>query len=77
MEIERAFKQKDKVAYIFEDWERRLIAKALAPEIKKIEKKIQKIVDDPDNEGQATYLSQMSELRRTIACIQDMIQYLK
>jgi len=76
METEKSFYYKGKTAYIFEDWERQLIAKLLAPEIKKLEKKIEKIKDNPKNEGQATYLNDILCLRNEISSIQGMIAHL-
>ncbi len=64
-------------AYHFEDWEKKMIAKALKPVIKKMEKKIQDVYDDPNNEGQATYSTRIDELTREQKCIQEIIDEFK
>lgn len=64
-------------AYSFEKWEADLIAKLLSKEIPKLEKKIKKIEEDPENEGQATFLSEISEIRGEISSIKDIIENIK
>jgi hypothetical protein len=75
MEIEYSREVKGKVyAYRFHQWEKSIIAKALKPEIKKLQKKIEKIENDPNNEGQCTYADQIYELRYEIIAIEDIIK---
>jgi hypothetical protein len=70
MEIEYAKKQPIGPAinwvYGFDDYEKRVLVKAIAPEIKRLEKQIQKIEDNPENEGQATFLCAIDDLKRKI-----------
>lgn len=63
MEKEYSNEVKGRVhAYRFTTDEKQIIAKALKPEIKKLEKKIQKIENDPNNEGQVTYACRIDQL---------------
>ena len=79
MEFERAFhpERKNQLSFTFEIWEEQLIAKALVPEIKKREKKIEKIRDHPDNEGQATFIAQIDKLHAQIESIKNIIKILE
>lgn len=61
-------------AYRFEDFEMTAIAKSLAPEIRKRERKIQRIQDDPKNDGQATYAGKIDELRYEIEALEEIIR---
>jgi hypothetical protein len=75
MEIEYSTEIKGKVfAYRFTTFEMEVIAKALKPEVKRLEKKIQKIRDDPNNEGQATYACRIDEIRGDIESINEIIE---
>lgn len=56
MEFEYSSEVKGKVkAFRFEKWEQELIAKALKAERKKMYKAIERIENNPKNEGQVTY----------------------
>lgn len=61
-------------AYRFSDCEKKIIAKALVPELKKLQKKIDKIKNNPKNEGQSTYLQKIDDIRDEIDSIQDIIK---
>ncbi len=75
MEIEYSNEERGKTfAYRFIKWERQTIAKALKPEIKKLEKKIERIENDPNNEGQVTYLEAIREHRFEIKMLQEIIK---
>ena len=75
MEIEYSGEVRGRAyAYRFSNWEKKLIAKQLVPAIKKMEKKIERIKNNPKNEGQATYSSQVDELRAEIKDVQDIIK---
>ena len=75
MEKEYSNEVKGRVhAYRFDKWEKKLIAKALLPEIKKLNKKIQAVDNHPDNEGQVTFLEEKRMLRREIKLIQEIIE---
>lgn len=74
MEIEYSNETRGKIhAYRFDKWEMRLIGESLMIPIQKLEKKIERIQNNPKNEGQATYLSQIDYLRREIKCIRAII----
>lgn len=75
MEIEYSTEVKGKVfAYRFEDWEKQIIAKCLATEIKKRERKIESIRNHPKNEGQVTYYEKMKELGHEIMALSDIVK---
>jgi len=61
-------------AYRFEYWEKKTIAESLKPIIKKIEKKIDKIDNDPKNEGQVTFYEAKRELLYEIKAIKEIIE---
>lgn len=63
MELEYSFEHKGKIAYIFSNEEKKLIAKVLKPEIKKIERQIEKIENHPKNEGQVDFKEKIRNLR--------------
>jgi hypothetical protein len=64
MEIEYSNEVRGNVhAYRFEPWEKKAIAESLKPAIKRLEKKIDKIDNDPKNEGQVTFYEAKKELR--------------
>ncbi len=71
MKVERSFNYKSEFAYIFSKEEQNIIAKALKPEIKKLENKIVRIENNPKNEGQATYKEDIREIN---ALIFDLLQ---
>ena len=74
MEIEYSNDVRGKIhAYRFDKWEKETIAKALNPIIKKLEKEIEKIDNDPDNEGQVTYWDRKREIRNEIKCLSEII----
>ena len=60
-------------AYRLEGWEKLLISKSLIPEIKKLQKRIERLENNPRNEGQATYSVKIDELRREMNCVQQII----
>jgi phage host-nuclease inhibitor protein Gam len=61
-------------AYRFDDYEKQAIARGLKGEVKKLEKKIQKVENDPDNEGQVTYQCQIEELCRELNDLREIIK---
>ena len=75
MEVEYSNEVKGKVhAYRFSAWEKTIIAKALRPEIQKLEKKITRIRNNPKNEGQATYSEAIREARHEIETLEEIIK---
>lgn len=75
MEIEYSNEVRGKVfAYRFTTWEKELIAEALKPMIKKTERKIEKIRNNPKNEGQATYSQQIFDLRHEIRALEEIVK---
>lgn len=79
MEIDRAIAadRHNQFAYSFELWEEQLIAKCLQPEIKKMQKKIESIRNNPRNEGQAKYILQIDQLDSRIKSVEKIIANLK
>jgi hypothetical protein len=78
MEIEYSNEVRGKVhAYRFADWEKKAIAKALKPVIKKLEKEIEKIDNDPENEGQVTFREQQRQLGYEIEALNEIISEFK
>lgn len=75
MEIEYAIK--GGFAYVFTTAERETIIKALQKTLPSYDVKIQRILNDPKNEGQATYSCKIDELVREKKWIQEMIKELK
>lgn len=74
MDIEYSREVRNMVyAYRFELWERVLIAKCLRPELRAIQKKIERIKNDPRNEGQATYQVEIDSLHREKQLVQEII----
>lgn len=75
MEKEYSVEVRGKVhAYRFEPWEKLTIAKLLKKEIPKLKKKIDRIIDDPKNEGQATYQTAIEEIDNEINVLEDIIK---
>jgi DNA mismatch repair ATPase MutS len=75
MEIEYSSEKKGKIfAYRFEQWEMSTISKCLKPEVKRLEKKIESVRNNPRNEGQVTFQEQIRELRHEIQSLQDIIK---
>ena len=74
MEAEHTISKTADYAYTFSKWEQKLIARCIEPEIKKIEKKIARIENDPRNEGQVKYAVQIESLQSEIKTIKDIIQ---
>lgn len=72
MDVEHSI-QRGKFAYVFSNWEQEMIAKALKPEIPKLEKKIERIRNNPKNEGQVRYLVQIEDLYSKIEDIKQII----
>ena len=61
-------------AYRFDDDEKKIIIKAFQAEIKKLERKIERIKNHPKNEGQATFSMKIREVRLLIESYQDAIK---
>ena len=75
MEIEYSNEVRGQVfAYRFDGFEKQQIAAGLRLIIKKTEAKMQKIIDHPKNEGQATYASQVDELRYEIKVMEKIVK---
>lgn len=75
MEKEYSIEVRGKVhAYRFSDWEKNIIAEGVKPAIKKLEKKIEKIINNPKNEGQATYSCQIDEIQNGINELNDIVK---
>lgn len=53
MTAHNSYDDKKIVCYSFSVFDKRVIAKAFKPEIKKLQKQIEATKNDPDNEGQA------------------------
>ena len=78
MEVEYYQEVKGKVyAFRFGKWEQEVIAKSLVPEIKKRERQIEKIKNDPNNEGQVTYQVKIEEIDWEITCLRRIIDFMK
>lgn len=79
MEIEYSNEVKGEIhAYRFEEWEKKLIAKALTTEAKKLMHRILSIDNDPKNEGQVRFQVQKDSLYRELNIINDIIsEFLK
>lgn len=54
-----------------------LMTTGLKKSIRKREKAIQKIIDNPENEGQATYRSEIADIRFEIKDIEELVKELK
>lgn len=78
MEIEYSNEVKGRVyAYRFNDWEREILCKGLPNEINKIEKKIERIKNNPKNEGQVRYQVKIERLIRDRNDILEILKNLK
>lgn len=64
-------------AYRFAVWEREAIARALVQEIKKRERQIQRVENDPKNEGQVTFLIKIEDLEFEIKSLREIIDEMK
>ena len=74
MEFEYSSQVKGKViAFMFSKFEMKAIADALKPTLKKYDKSIEKIENDPDNDGQCTYAAKIDELIGNKEMIQEII----
>jgi hypothetical protein len=67
MEIAYASAKRGDVAYTFATWEKEAIVRGFKAEIKRLEKKIDRLENHPKNEGQVTYTE---EIRITRGCIE-------
>jgi hypothetical protein len=76
MEVERSI-NKGEFANTFSKWEKELIAKLVAKEIPKLERKIQKIIDNPKNEGQASYSWEVDKYRSRMRTIKEIHEEFK
>ena len=75
MEIEYSNEVRGKVfAHRFNPWEKMQIAEALKPLVKKFKKQMNKIINHPKNEGQATYSCQVKELSNDIKSLEEIIK---
>lgn len=74
MEIEYSINKQVKYAYTFSGWEKKHIAKCLKKSLKSFDKQIEKIENNPDNEGQATYSCQIDTLRSQKKEIEEIIK---
>lgn len=61
------------MSYRFTDFEKEMISKSLKPIIKSLEAKIEKVRNHPKNEGQATYMCQIDELRYQIQELESIV----
>ena len=74
MEIEYSNEVKGKVhAYRFSKWERNLISACLAKEIKVRNRRIEKILNNPKNEGQVTFSAEIKVIEVEISELQEII----
>ena len=73
MEIERCHNPNYKTAYLLSDFEIKKITKSLKSEIKNVKRKLDRLVNNPNNEGQATYLDKEDNLKEEIKQIEHMI----
>jgi hypothetical protein len=77
MDVEYSQEVNGKVyAFRFGKWEQEVIAKALEPEIKKRERQIEKIRNDPNNEGQVTYQVKIEDIDWEITCLKRIIDFM-
>ena len=60
-------------AYRFKKWEKQAICRGLASEIKRRHKQIERIDNNPKNEGQVTYLEEKRILRAEAEDLQEII----
>ena len=60
-------------AYRFTEWEMKTIAKALIPIVKNIEKTIEKIKNDPRNDGSLKFICRIEDLYGDIEVIEEII----
>lgn len=75
MEIEYSNEVKGKVhAYRFTTWEMLTIAQALRPIIRNLYKKIERIENNPRNEGQCTYSEQIRLIRMDIRELEEIVR---
>ena len=77
MQTEISFDRDRALLCRFEKWEMETVARCLKPEIKRLEKQIEKIDNDPDNEGQVDFLEAKRELRYQISEIKEIINTLQ
>ena len=74
MEFEYSQEVKGQVkAFRFEQWEQILIAKALTQERTKMYKRIERIENDPKNEGQVTFQETVRILDQEIRDVSEII----
>jgi hypothetical protein len=64
-------------AFVFTTDEKQLIIKAFQKHIAKLQKNIIKVEEHPDNEGQATFLCRLYELRYEVKSYEENIANLK
>jgi hypothetical protein len=75
MEFEYSKEHRGKVtAYTFTKDEKAYIASGLTSEIKKLEKKIERINNNPKNEGQATFITERRICRHEIEQLNEIIK---
>lgn len=56
----------------FSAWEKRILISGIPKAIKKLKAKIEKINNDPKNEGQAIYWDKVRQLTNDISCLEDI-----
>lgn len=75
MEIEYSNEVKGAAyAYRFYHFEKQAIARGLKSEVRKLEKKIERVENDPNNEGQVTYLCKIEELMAELNDLKGIIK---
>jgi hypothetical protein len=75
MEIEYSTEVKGRVfAYRFYEFEKQAIARGLKAEVKKLENKIVRVYNDPNNERQCTYSDKIRELQIELECLVEIIK---
>ena len=75
MTIEYSNEIRGVYAYRFEAWEMKVISSGLEKEVVILKKKVDKIRNHPKNEGQATYLMQIAELKEKIETLFETINH--
>jgi septation ring formation regulator EzrA len=76
MQTERPATEGYKTAYLFTEWERKTIAKHIKNEIKRLDKRIERIENHPKNEGQATFSAKIDRLEDKKEAIKEIISAL-
>lgn len=69
-------KYNDEVCYILNDLDKQILMTGYKKEVIKLEKKIEKVRNHPKNEGQSTFLQQISMLKWELKDINESIEEL-